>query len=135
MYFFLFLSFLSSFFTVLSFFRSAWLSFFLSFCLSFFFLKLKKKLIELFSSSGGRSKPVPPPRSHSLETFGKKFDEFETRDIDIEAHDIDVDIDKEEEHDVKVSCSETPSSQIYETFGKFLQFCLILFNYGMSVKL
>ena len=32
------------------------------------------KEVDLFFV-GARSKPVPPPRSHSLETFGKKVDE------------------------------------------------------------
>ena len=71
-------------------------------------------LVFLFTT-GGRSKPVPPPRSHSLESFGKKFEDFETRDIDIEdKHEED-----EHEEEAKASSSEAPSSQIYETFGNF----------------
>ncbi len=71
-------------------------------------------LLFLFSTVG-RSKPVPPPRSHSLESFGKKFEDFETRDIDIEdKHEEDV-----HDEEAKTSSSEAPSSQIYETFGNF----------------
>jgi hypothetical protein len=77
-------------------------------------------LVFLFYT-GGRSKPVPPPRSHSLESFGKKFEDFETRDIDIEdKHEED-----EHEEEAKASSSEAPSSQIYETFGNFFSSIII----------
>ena len=71
-----------------------------------------------FFCSGGRSKPVPPPRSHSLETFGKKFD-LEDRDDD-----QDEDDDDQAETDLEltrvniVAETEVGKNQGYDKFGK-----------------
>ena len=56
-----------------------------------------------FILTEGRSKPVPPPRSHSLETFGKKFDDDEGEE------------EVEEEEETKVVTTEAVSSPTTET--------------------
>ena len=69
---------------------------------------------NIFYPEGARSKPVPPPRSHSLETFGKKFDD-DNNDSNDDKVDADVDV---ESNTLFENSTDLTSSQIYENFGE-----------------